>query len=452
MKTGARWIFSLLLLCLPTSAWAAVEVKEVTTPSGLRAWLVEDNSLPLVSIKIAFRDAGSASDPQALAGRAYLAGEAIFEGSGGRDALSFQRELETRAIRLSTAVDEDLFKISASVLSEQADATFGLIADMILRPRLAAADIARLQEQTLGRLRQMESSPGYALGRAFETAAYGSHPYAQPTMGIAESVVKLKPETLSDFIRRHLTRDRITLAVVGDINAQQLSALLEKYFAALPATAKPDQPVKEAAPLSQGKIITVEKNIPQTLVAFGLNGLRRTDENYFPAYIMNQVLGGGGSLNSRLGDEIRENRGLAYSVGSALDTKLHAGILSGQFATRSDKADEALEHLRRTLRDVQKNGVKEEEVEDAKRYIIGSFPLNLDSNDEVASYLISMQLYGLGQDYLNKRNDLVRAVTHQSVNDMAKKFLREDEMLVVRVGKPAADGKTAETETKDKGK
>lgn len=450
MKTGARWIFSLLLLCLPTPAWAAVDVKEVTTPSGIRAWLVEDNSLPLVSIKIAFRDAGSASDPQALAGRAYLAGEAIFEGSGERDALSFQRELETRAIRLSTAVDEDLFKISASVLSEQADATFGLIADMILRPRLAAADVARLQEQTLGRLRQMESSPGYALGRAFETAAYGSHPYAQPTMGSAESVVKLKPETLSDFIRRHLTRDRITLAVVGDINAQQLSALLEKYFAALPVTAKPDQPVKEAAPLSQGKVITVEKNIPQTLVAFGLNGLRRTDENYFPAYIMNQVLGGGGSLNSRLGDEIRENRGLAYSVGSALDTKLHAGILSGQFATRSEKADEALEHLRRTLRDVQKNGVKEQEVEDAKRYIIGSFPLNLDSNDEVASYLISMQLYGLGQDYLNKRNDLVRAVTHESVNAMAKKFLREDEMLVVMVGTRGASGKAAETKTKDK--
>lgn len=433
------WATCIIALWAPAAH--AINVQEVTTSSGLTAWLVEDPSLPLVSVRIVFRDAGAASDTSALSGRAYLAGELLMEGAGTRNALAFQQEVESRAIRLSTSVDEDLFKISMATLSSEKTAAFALLGDMILRPRFESADVRRLQDQTRAQLRQLEASPEYALQRAWAKAAYGTHPYGNPTLGTVDTIARLDSKTLTDFTKRAFARNRLLIAVAGDISANELRGLLEKNLAPLHAQAKPDHHIPDTSLATQGKTIEVEKNIPQTLAAFGLNGVKRTDKDYFPAFVMNQVLGGGGSLNSRLGDEIREKRGLAYSVSSQLDTNLYSGILAGQFATRNERISEAVTQLKETIHEMRQNGAKEQEIEDAKRYLIGSFPLNLDSNDDVTSYLISMQLYVLGRDYLDKRNDLIRAVTLEQANHMAARLLDDKNMLVVLVGNPA-EGKS----------
>jgi zinc protease len=414
----------------------ATEVKEVVSPKGFTAWLVEEHALPLIAVKIAFKESGYAHDADGKEGRANMTAALLMEGAGDMDSRKFNEALESRAIALDMSADEDDFLVSLEALSEHKDKAFFYLGTALTKPRFDADAIERVRKQTQSAIIQQEQDPGFQLHRAWHQMAFGTHPYAKPEIGNKESVGKLGKDDLRYAASHYLTKENIIIAVVGDITPDELKKLLDTYLADLPARFEPDVTVKDVTVAASGNPVTIDFNIPQTMVAFGTGGVKRSDSDYFAAYVMNQVLGGGGSLTSRLGNEIREKRGLAYSVGTGVSPMTHSATWQGGFATRNEQAFAAKDVLISTLKDFVKNGPTDAEVSDAKQYITGSFVLNLDSNADIASFLLSMQLNHLGMDYLDKRNKMVEAVKRDDVFKMAKRLVDPDKLLIAMVGRP----------------
>ncbi len=428
-----RALFLLLCITLPAHA---TEVKEVKTPGGITAWLVEEHSLPLIAVKISFRGSGFAYDAPGEEGRANMAAALLMEGAGDLDSTKFNEALEESAIQMNTAVDEDLLHISVEALSEHKDKALSMVGMALTSPRFDETSIDRTRRQTLSLLVQQGEDPGYKLHRGWQALVYGEHPYGKPQLGTKDGLEKVSESDLRDYMRRYVTKGNIIIGVVGDITPGELSALLDKHLQNLSANYDPEVTVADAAIPAGGEPKVIDFDIPQTMLSFGAPGLKRNDPDYFTAYVMNQILGGGGSLNSKLGIEIREKRGLAYSVYSFLDPSEHAATWNGGFATKNDLAGTAYGVLRDTLKDFIANGPTQKETDDAKRYLTGSFVLNLDSNAEIANYLISMQMHHLGIDYLDKRNRMIEAVTGNAIHALARRLIDPDKLLVVMVGKP----------------
>lgn len=414
----------------------ANQVQEIITPKGIKAWLVEEHTLPLVAMKIAFKDAGFAYDAAGKEGCAGMAAALLMEGAGDLDSQAFNEALEDHAIQLSFTVDEDMLRLALNSLSEHKDKAFYYLGLALTKPRFDATALERVRGQTLSLLTQQEQSPAYILHRAWQKMAFGTHAYAHPLLGTREAVGAMTAADFSGFAQHYLTRGNMVIGVVGDITPAELAKLLDANLGSLPEKPAPDVTVGEVALPVQARQIVTQHDIPQTMVMFGTNGIKRTDPDYYTAYVMNQVIGGGGSLTSRLGKEIRIKRGLAYGVYTGLDSMFHAGMWQGAFATRNDKVGSALDILRTTLADFAANGPTDEEMSDAKRFLTGSFVLNLDSNEDVANYLISMQLYNLGRNYFEVRNQLISAVRKEDVKRLAAKLTRPENLLVVMVGKP----------------
>ncbi len=426
-----------LFLFLAAPAYA-VEIKEVKSPGGLTAWMVEEHALPLVHFRALFKNAGASYDPPGKEGRAMLVTELMLEGAGERDALAFIKTLEEHAIRFSVNVDEDFFTVTFSTLSENKALAFSLLNDMLLKPRMEAASIERVQQKALAGLKQLEQDPFYLQQRGLAEAVYGTHPYAQTQEGTAATIKSLGKKDFLDFMNRHLARENLQISVAGDITPVELESFMDKTFGALPEKTNPARSVEEATLPEKASERVIAFDIPQTFVAFSMPGIKRTDPDYLVAHMMNYLLGGG--MSSRLSKEIREDRGLTYGVSSGLNPMPHAATLTGQFSTRNEQAKEAVSILRATLRKYAEEGVTEEELADAKRYLTGSFVLSLDTNRELTSLLSTMQLYQLGMDYIDKRNALLAAITTEQVNAMAKKLVDTNRMTVVLVGKPGGIG------------
>jgi zinc protease len=414
----------------------AAEVKEVTSKGGFTAWLVEEHALPLVSVEIAFRDAGYAYDAPGKEGRANMTAAMLTEGAGDMDSNAFTQALESHAIRFNASVDGEIFTASTESLSEYKDLAFTYLGLALTKSRFDSDAIERTRRQTLSLIKQQEESPGYLASFGWDQMAYGKHPYAKQQLGVAGSVDSLGKSDLEYVAEHYLTKENIMIAVVGDITPDELSKLLDEHLGKLPAKYAPDVKIDDMTLPNAGNAVVMDFNIPQTIVMFGTNGLKRNDPDYFAAYVMNQILGGGGSLNARLGTEIREKRGLAYSVGSYLDPMQHAAAWRGTFATRNEKVGDAIEVFRDTLKTFADKGPTDKEMTDAKQYLTGSFVLGLDSNAAIASFLINMQFNKLGKDYLDKRNSLVEAVKKSDVEAVTKRIVNPDNMLIVMVGTP----------------
>ena len=428
-------IIAALCLMLAASTAKAAVPQEITTDKGIKAWLVEDRSLPLLAVSIAFTGAGSAYDPDGKEGRASRAAALLTEGAGEMDARAFSIAAESHAISLQIGAEEDRMSVAMQSLSEHKDKAFELLGLALTRPRFDSDSLERAESQMLAIIKQQESRPGYQLQMAMMKAAFGNHPYSRPPLGTQSSARAITRRDLVEYHTRYLTRGNLVISIVGDLAPEDAKRLLDLHLGGLPERYDPETTVAEAAFKPPGEPVHVDFDVPQTMVAFALPGLKRTDPDYMTAHVMNHILGGGGSLNARLGNEIREKRGLSYSVFSTLDPMDHAALLRGGFATKSQQAGEAIRTLRETLADFSANGPKDNEFSDAKEFLKGSFVLSLDSNAEIAAFLINMQLHDLGIDYLQKRNRLVDAVTREQVAAMAKRLVDTQKLLVVSVGK-----------------
>jgi zinc protease len=413
----------------------AATVHEVKTPGGITAWLIEEHSQPLIAVSLAFKHSGSAYDASGKEGLAEALTALLTEGSGDMDADAFNRAVEDRAIRLSAGNDVDMVSVGMQTLSEHREIAFSYLGTMLTQPRFDDSAIERVKAQMRTALTQQESDAYGRLQRGWQVMMFGDHPYGRNTLGSNSSIASISKSDLRDAAKKRLTRDHMIVAVVGDITPDELSLLLDTKLGALSAKATDVPEVSDVKIEASAKQQVIEQDIPQTMVMFGLQGLKRSDPEFMNGFVMNHIIGSG-TLTSRLGEEIREKRGLAYTISTQLQPLGHGGAWLGMFATRNEKAAESLKVLRETLARFAAEGPTAGELETAKNYLIGSFTLALDSNAELAAFLVNMQVNALGIDYLDKRNDQIRAVTKEGIAQLAKRLIDPDKLRVVMVGKP----------------
>lgn len=429
----AGLLIALVVVALPGLA-RATDVQRVVSPGGIEAWLVEEHAIPLISVEAMFRG-GSGLDPVGKEGLATLASGLIDEGAGDYDSEAFLRGLVDRSIRLGANATQDNFTIEVETLSIHRDFAFEMMGLALSAPRYDPDAIERVRQQLLVEVVQNERAPDWVSAMTWYETVYPSHPYGRALEGTAESLNAIDRADLQAFARERFARDNLIVAVVGDITPAELAPLLDQTFGALPATSSPWD-VDEAGFANAGALRIVERNIPQSVVFFGLPGIKRADPDFYAAYVMNHILGGG-SFTSRLTDEIREKRGLAYSVYTYLSPLRHGGLLLGSVGTRNDRVAESLDLIRAEFARLRRDGVSADELADAKTHVTGAFPLRFDSNDRVARILLSMQYNDLGIDYIDRRNGYIEAVTLDDVNRVAQRLLVPEDLTVVVVGAPA---------------
>ncbi|MGF1593135.1 MAG: M16 family metallopeptidase [Kiloniellaceae bacterium] len=422
-----------LVVMLTALQARAVEVQRVVSPGGIEAWLVEDHTNPIVALELAFRG-GSALDPEDRAGLAHMVASTIDEGAGPLDSQAFQGELDNLSISLRFSAGTDSFSGSLQTISEHRARAFELLRLALTEPRFDEEPVERIRSQIITRLSRESEDPDYIAGRVLRRLMYDDHPYALSSRGTEASIARITADDLRGFVADRFGRDRLFVGVVGDITAAELAAALDEIFGSLPAAAAPFE-IPPAVAKNGGETVVIAKPIPQSVVALGQEGIRRDDPDYYAAYVVNYILGGGG-FSSRLVEEVREKRGLAYSVYSYLAPFDHGSMVAGGTATQNARVAESLDLIRQEWRRMAEAGPTAAELEAAKRYLTGSFPLRFSSSDNIAGMLVGMQTEDLGIDYLDRRNDYVEAVTLEDARRVAARLYRPDDLTVVVVGAP----------------
>lgn len=423
-----------LWAALVTAPARAIEIEEVRSASGIVAWLVRDTTVPLIAMSFTFKGGGSSLDPMGKEGLAEMAMSLLDEGAGDLDAQGFKQALEAISASVSFDAGRDRLGGGFRTLTENRHDAFRLLRLALMNPRFDDEAIARVRDQLFTQLKRAAENPREIANRAWFKTVFPEHPYGRPPSGTAETVAQLGRDDFARLVQERLARENLVIGVVGDITADELARRLDDVFGALAQTPS-GVAVPEAAPQGAGKLLVVKRPIPQSVVVFGHAGIKRDDADYYPAYVMNYVLGGGG-FSSRLNDEVRNKRGLAYSIYSYLSPMDRAGLIMGGVATQNARVKESVDLVRGEWRRLAAEGVSATELADAKTYINGSFPLQLDASGRIASMLVSIQLDRLGIDYITRRAELIGAVTAEDVRRVARRLLRADDLTVVVVGDP----------------
>jgi zinc protease len=410
----------------------ATDIERVVSPGGIEAWLVRERAVPLIAVNFAFLG-GANQDPIGKAGVAYMTSALLDEGAGELDSKTFHDRLERKAIELRFSAERDNFRGTMRTLTENRDEAFEYLRLALTEPRFDAREIEIIRAQIVSSLRRATTSPNDIASRRWWEVAFAGHPYGRPVNGTLESVPTITGADLKTYTRRVLAREGLKIGIVGDIDAESAKAMLDRVFGALPA--KPElAPIPTIAPQGLGRRIVIQLDVPQAVVTFGGPGIARKDPDFMAAYIVNHILGGG-SFSSRLYREVREKRGLAYSVHDSLVWLNHSALFLGGTATRAERTGETLDLIESEIRRLAESGPSEEELAKAKAYLKGSFALGLDTSSKMASLLVQMQLDSLGIDYIARRPGLIDAVTLDDARRVAKRLL-EGGLLVTVVGRP----------------
>ncbi len=425
-------LFALILIFVAGPLRAEIEIKEVTSPGGITAWLVEDHAIPFTALEIRFKG-GASLDAEGKRGAINLMTGLIEEGAGDLTAQEFQAARESLAASYSFDVYDDALSIGARFLTENRDEAVDLLRLALTEPRFDEDAIDRVRAQVIAGIRSDTKDPSELASIAFSTEAFGDHPYGTSETGTIDTVSGL---TRDDLVAAHqavLARDRIFVSAVGDITSEELATLLDTLLGDLPETGAPmPEPVEVA--LEPGVTVIPFDN-PQSTVLFGHEGITRDDEDFFAAYILNVILGGP-NFESRLMEEVRVNRGLTYGIYTYLVPKDYAALYLGSVSSSNDRVAEAIDVTRAEWARMAEEGVTEDELETAKTYLTGAYPLRFDGNGPIAGILVGLQMEDLGLDYVQTRNDKVNAVTLDDINRVASELLQPDALHFTVVGQP----------------
>ncbi|MEG3619033.1 pitrilysin family protein [Magnetovibrio sp. PR-2] len=428
-----KWLMAVFIAVLPVQAFG-VDVQRVESDKGIVAWLVEDHSNPVVAIRFAFLG-GSELDPVGKKGLANLAASTMDEGAGEMDSQMFQQTLTDQSITLRFEAGYDRFSGRIKTLTENLDRSAELMNLALTQPRFDQEPVARLKSQIISGIRSSSERPGKIAYNALYQTMFDGHGYAHDSDGTVETVEAITQDDLKAFVRTRLGRENLIIGVTGDVTAEQLKVILDQAFGNLPG-----QPAFQHQPHTQakvsGKLEVIERDIPQSTIVFGQAGLKRQDPDYYAVLVMNHILGGG-SFTSRLYDEVREKRGLAYSVGTGNYPMALAGVLIGSAATENARVAETVDVIRTEWARMANGDITEAELTSAKNYVMGSFPLTLTSTDTIARVLVSMQINDLGLEYLDRRKTYIGAVSRDDVNRVARTLLKPDALDIIIVGRPA---------------
>ncbi|QIE56921.1 insulinase family protein [Pikeienuella piscinae] len=427
-----RFLAPLALIAFALPALAAAPIQRVISPGGIEAWLVEENSIPIVSIGIEF-EGGALLDPEGKEGLANLLAGLLEEGAGDLDAVGFAEAADALAARFRFSAGRESLSVSASMLAENREASVDLLRLALTEPRFDEEPLTRVKRQIASSIRSDETEPNAIAGKAWFEAAFPDDPYGRPSDGTLESVAALSADDLRAQRPLLLDVGAAHIGVVGAISAEELGPLLDRLLGDLPNTPfAPPPPATVAAPPG---LTVIDLDVPQSVAVFGHKGILRDDPDFIPAYVMNYILGGGG-FSSRLTEEVREKRGLAYSVYSYLYPLKRAGLVIGGVASGNGAMAETVNLVRAEWRRMAETGVSEEELEKAKRYLTGAYALQFDSNAKIANMLVGLQSAGLPINYPESRNALVEAVTTEDIQRVARRILDVDALSFVVVGRP----------------
>jgi zinc protease len=423
---------------LSAPAWVAdaqaMQIQPVTGASGVEAWLVEDHSVPVVTIRFAFAG-GAARDPVGKGGAASMVASLLDEGAGPYDSLAFHRRIDDLAGQLRFSAAQDEFDGSLRSLKQNLSDSADLLRLALAEPRFAPEDIERIRGETLAGLARQAKNPRSLSGRLWMHDAFEKHPYGSSVDGSEESVGAITRDDLAAFAGARFHRSGLLVGVVGDIDKTEAAALIDRIFGDLPMGADETE-IAETKPLDDGALVVSRAAVPQSVVTFGQAGPKRDDPAWYAAYVLNEILGGGG-FRGRLMKEIREKRGLAYGVSTQLVPYRHAGLIVGNVATENGRVAESIALVREEWRHMREEGPTAVELQNAKTYLTGSFPLGLDSTQHIAGVLVQMQQDKLGIDYLDRRASLIGGVTLDEARSVAKKLFDPGALSFAVVGDPA---------------
>jgi zinc protease len=413
------------------AAQYGVDVERIVSPGGIEAWLVSDSTVPIVVMRAYWRG-GAAIEPGALTGATGVMADMLTEGAGRYDANAFKERLEELNMSLGFSGGFDGVAMSVTTLSENRDAAFEMARLALNEPRFDAEPLARIKRQMLVGIRTRETNPGYLANLALDQALYPSHPYARRTS--RESVEAINRAALIERRAALLNRATLQITMVGDIDAEAAGRAIDHIFGALAQGAPPPAP-PEAELAAPTPLIVRPLPQPQSLILFAAPGIQDEDPDWIPLAVANYILGGGG-FSSRLMDEVREQRGLVYGISTSPSVRDHSALLRGSAQSENANVAEALDVVRAEMGRLYRDGATQAEVNDAITYLTGSFALSLDSNSKIASVLHNYQTAGRGIDYVNRRNDLIRAVTRDDVNRVIRRLFNPDAFTFVVVGQP----------------
>lgn len=437
-----------ILVFIAPAAFArdkVLDIKDVTSDGGVRAWLVEDHSIPVISLQFAFKDAGAIQDPQGKQGLARVLSNTLDEGAGDLPSEAFQKELRDLSIDLSFASSRDSFSGTLKTLSQNKDRAFALMHLALSSPRFDADAVERMIAANQSRIRGSVSDPDWIAARILNDVAYQGHPYALNSGGTLSSLAGITPDDLRGFAKTHLTKDRLRVAVAGDITEAELKTVLDTLFGGLPAAA-PKQTPAALALQNKGKTYLYDLDIPQTVIEIVQGGLSPHDPQYHHAVIMDFILGSSG-FGSRMMEEIREKRGLTYGIYSSLLHMDHFDGYTVSTSTQNKNVGEMLKLIGEEFGKMRSYPVTQEELDNAKAYLIGSFPLSLISTDRISGLLLSLQMDDLGLDYLDKREAAIQSATTEDIFKIAQKMLAPENFVTVLVGHPEGMDAAQKVET-----
>lgn len=410
-----------------------LDIQEIKTTSGINVWLVEDKSLPVVALQYIFLDTGTTLDPQEKQGLVRMLSNTMDEGAAELTSQDFQKALSDHSITLTFSAGRDGFGGKIKTLSRHKNMAFDLLKKAIEQPRFDADPVARMRDANLARVRSSISQPDWMAARLINDKAFSNHPYSKNSGGTLSGLASITSDDLRAF-HKNLSKEKLLIAVVGDISPEEVKKHIDSAFSALPATTTINTPA-DINIQNAGKVYLYEQPIPQTMIEIMMPAFDRKDKDFYALQVLNYIFGGAG-FGSRLMEEAREKRGLTYGIYSSLNDYRHADALSISTSTKNESAAEMLEIIKAEMLRLQNEEVGEKELNDAKSYITGSMPLSLSSTDAIAGMILSMQTNDLPANYLDHYAENIKAVTSADIQRVAKRVLIPENMVTVFVGQP----------------
>jgi zinc protease len=445
-RRAIRYLFGgaaiVLLTALYANAARALEVKRVTLSNGMTLLVSSQHNLPMVTAALLF-DAGARCDPKGKEGLAHLTADSLMEGTRTIGADEFNRKVDFLGSMMDVEAGSDYSTGAFTSLKRYWRDTLKLLAGVLTDPGLRDEDIARKQAEQVAGLKAANEEPGYVAQITFLKELFGDAPYGHLPNGTVEAVQKLSADDVRGFYHEFYRPERAIAAVVGDIEPDEVVKALNEELAAMKGSA-PAQKPQPAPKLAAGAHVTaINRDVSQANIVLGFDGIARSSPDYYKLQVMNYILGGGG-FASRLVREVRSKAGLAYTVASYFQAALFPGSFQVVLETKNKSANEAIALILEQMKRIQESPVSDAEMESAKKYLIGSFPLKLDTQNSIVQFLLQEQFYGLGLDYIDKYPGYIKAVTKDDVQKVARQYLHPNNYLLVAVANQSqADIKVA---------
>ncbi|MBI1822372.1 MAG: insulinase family protein [Nitrospirae bacterium] len=425
-------LFCFLFISL-NPVWGAIPAKKIETANGITVLLVETHSLPMVQVDLLVR-AGSILDSEPKAGLAYLTASLLEEGTKNRSSKQIADEWDALGTEFNASPGSDYVTFSSKLLKKDLEKGLTLFSDILINPQFPEEEVSREKTELLGHLDNEKDDPETIAAKAFDRAIFGKHPYHQPLEGDEETIKRITREDIVRFYQTAYNPRGAILAFVGDLTEEEAKTYAEKYFRLW--NPKPQIHSKNPLPpkIDKKEIMVIDKDLTQTSIILGHTGIPRMNPDYYSLLVMNYILGGGG-FSSRMMTNIRDNKGLVYGLFSHFDSRLETGSFEVTLQTKNSSANEAISEVLNEIRKMRNEPVSPVELQEAKDYLIGSFPLKMDTHAKLAGILIYQEFYGLGLDYFDKYAQRIKKVTAEEVQRVARQYLDPDRFVLVAIGK-----------------